>query len=132
MKYTIEDLREGRCVIVNDGTIKELRAVLKAAFPEDDSTVIGCARYYSGKKVNKNSSPIWIVNKEPYPRRRRQSVRDFLPQIKMCKKYTKKELIDLCTSFFLAGENYGVMRTRNPDYNMFVDNPLEKLLDKIK
>lgn len=33
-RYTIKDLSEGRCAVVNDGTVEELREVLEEAFPE--------------------------------------------------------------------------------------------------
>ncbi len=35
MKYTIEDLRNGKCAVKNDGTLEELKEVLSKAFPSD-------------------------------------------------------------------------------------------------
>ena len=37
MKYTIEDLRNGDCAVINDGTKEELQKVLNLAFPDDFS-----------------------------------------------------------------------------------------------
>lgn len=34
-KFTIKDLQDGRCSVINDGTVEELEKVLKAAFPKD-------------------------------------------------------------------------------------------------
>jgi hypothetical protein len=34
-KYTIEDLATGKCAVINDGSVEELREVLKRAFPND-------------------------------------------------------------------------------------------------
>lgn len=35
MKYTIEDLKNGKCAVKSDGTFEELTKVLKLAFPND-------------------------------------------------------------------------------------------------
>ena len=32
--FTIEDLKQGRCAVINDGTLEELREVLRLAFPD--------------------------------------------------------------------------------------------------
>lgn len=34
MKYTIKDITEGNVNVINDGTLEQLREVLKKAFPE--------------------------------------------------------------------------------------------------
>lgn len=46
MKYTIEDLRNGKCAVKNDGTLEELREVLRLAFPKDDCNLSGTAIFY--------------------------------------------------------------------------------------
>jgi hypothetical protein len=43
--YTIQDLKEGKCAVINDGTIGELTKVLKEAFPKDVEP-IGNYQYY--------------------------------------------------------------------------------------
>lgn len=35
MKYTIDDLKNTKCAVINDGTIEELNKVLTLAFPND-------------------------------------------------------------------------------------------------
>lgn len=44
--YTIKDLAEGRCTILNDGTVEQLRAVIKAAFPNIECIPNGSCKYY--------------------------------------------------------------------------------------
>jgi len=44
--FTIKDLSEGKCAVINDGTLEELREVLKLAFPKSNP-VTGNAKYYS-------------------------------------------------------------------------------------
>lgn len=45
-KYTIQDLREGSCAVENDGTLEELREVLKKAFPDDKAIPKGGIKFY--------------------------------------------------------------------------------------
>lgn len=81
-KFTIEDLREGRCAVINDGTIEELREVVCKAFPNDEMLCNGMAVYYFR---NAKSHGNWIsYNATALPV---QSVRDFLP-----KTYTLTEI----------------------------------------
>lgn len=47
MKYTIKDLAEGRVAVKNDGTLEELREVLRLAFPLCDSIPAGDGEIYS-------------------------------------------------------------------------------------
>lgn len=44
--YTIEDLRNGKCAVRNDGTLEELKKVLSLAFSSDTHTLEGLYRYY--------------------------------------------------------------------------------------
>lgn len=46
MKFTIEDLKNGKCAVKNDGSVEELREVLRRAFPRDSAIVSGGASYY--------------------------------------------------------------------------------------
>ena len=46
MKYTIKDLSEGRCAVINDGTLEDLDRVLKLAFPQDPNKVVGACKFY--------------------------------------------------------------------------------------
>jgi hypothetical protein len=74
--YTIDDLRNGKCAVINDGTLEELREVLKLAFPNDKSIITGsCDFYYKGNQIewhadNDNNLPT-------------QSVKDFLKKENM-------------------------------------------------
>jgi hypothetical protein len=74
--YSIQDLRDGEVAIKNDGTIKELTAVLKYAFPNSiNSSPIGEATYYFRLKEG-----VWGAGgiRESFPS---QSVKDFLVQL---------------------------------------------------
>ena len=46
--FTIEDLKQGRCAVINDGTLEELREVLRLAFPNSNSTD-GLYKFYYAK-----------------------------------------------------------------------------------
>lgn len=81
MKYTIEDLRNGKCAVKNDGTLEELDKVLRKAFPEDIERLcyIGSPdRIYCCHRKKHNSNQ-WIQcyewEKIDLPT---QSVKDFL------------------------------------------------------
>ncbi len=43
--FTINDLKNGNCAVINDGTLDELNDVLKAAFPKDPIKSYGYAKY---------------------------------------------------------------------------------------
>ena len=45
--YTIEDLRNGKCSVCNDGTLVELRKVLAKAFGEEGGVPTGVRNFYS-------------------------------------------------------------------------------------
>jgi hypothetical protein len=45
--YTIEDLRNGKCAVINDGTLQELQKVLKLAFPNETTAKKGNKHLYS-------------------------------------------------------------------------------------
>ena len=46
--FTIEDLKQGKCAVINDGTLEELREVLRLAFPNSNSTD-GLYKFYYAK-----------------------------------------------------------------------------------
>jgi len=71
-KYTIEDLKEGRVAVKNDGTLDELNEVLKKAF--DDSGGNGSFKYYYKSADNLACSDS-IITRLPA-----QSVKDFLEE----------------------------------------------------
>lgn len=72
MKYTIEDLAAGRCAVKNDGTLEELKEVLKLAFPSDKTNTNGTCTFYH--KISGGSS--WVTsNNTNIPT---QSVKDFI------------------------------------------------------
>ena len=73
-KYTIEDLAQGRCAVINDGSVEELREVLRRAFPDDHSLIRGVNRYYF---KHCHQAGKWYVDefKVNLPT---QSVKDFL------------------------------------------------------
>ena len=74
-KYTIQDLSEGKVAVLNNGTLEQLKKVLKLAFPQDTTIPGGsCELYkkwrtYNWCGVDDTNLPI-------------QSVKDFLDQEK--------------------------------------------------
>ena len=72
--YSIKDLSEGKVAVVNDGSVKELREVLKLAFPDDYSRLQGSERYYYGTRIYSDLS--WTGDFETHLPT--QSVKDFL------------------------------------------------------
>lgn len=74
MKFTIEDLAQGKCAVINDGTLEELREVLKLAFPDDKAKVKGTHEYY----IKHDTDIEWTGTM--HTRLPTQSVKDFLPQ----------------------------------------------------
>jgi hypothetical protein len=75
--FTIEDLRLGRCAVINDGTLEQLREVLILAFPNDSSNISGGYTYYFPYINNTNNS--WDCGRNT--KLPTQSVKDFLKQI---------------------------------------------------
>ena len=72
-KYTIEDLSKGICAVVNDGTLEQLKEVIKKAFPNSDQHLAGAFRFYFPPiDINK----IWECSDETH--QPTQSVKDFL------------------------------------------------------
>lgn len=48
--FTIEDLSKGNCAVINDGTLEELREVLRLAFPNSNSNITdGLYKFYYAK-----------------------------------------------------------------------------------
>jgi len=45
-RYTIQDLADGNVYVRNDGTLEQLKKVLKEAFPEDKAEVFGNSKFY--------------------------------------------------------------------------------------
>lgn len=71
-KFTIKDLSEGRCAVINDGTVEELNKVLRAAFPNSPKANGSWIYYYTDIKVGGG------VHKPTIPI---QSVKDFLAEL---------------------------------------------------
>ena len=70
--FTIEDLSKGNCAVINDGTLEELREVLKLAFPDSgDNNVEGKYKYYI-RSLHSGWTP---ADETSLPT---QSVKDFL------------------------------------------------------
>ena len=71
--FTIEDLSLGKCAVINDGTLEELREVLRSAFPKDEGIVCPNYEFYL---VNRRNKTNWVYkNSTKLPT---QSVKDFL------------------------------------------------------
>jgi len=83
----IQELREGKVAVTNDGSLNDLNKVLKYAFPEDLITS-GVNKFY---KINSGKSYYWGgVNKTDLPS---YSVKDFLKEETMEKKIIGYKLI---------------------------------------
>ena len=48
--FTIDDLRNGKCAVIHDYSIKVLRDILAFAFPNDLSSTYGNTNYYFAMK----------------------------------------------------------------------------------
>jgi hypothetical protein len=94
MKYTIEDLKYGRCAVINDGTLYELQEVLELVFPNDKYITNGSFKYYA---IHPNRKEEWCpFDKTDLPT---QSVKDFLTEEfvlpeRWCVKDTHQEIND--------------------------------------
>jgi len=71
--FTIQDLVEGKCSVLNDGSIEQLRKLLKLAFPEDEDVTAGKSKYYYKCPP---ISKIW--NSGDYTSLPVQSIKDFV------------------------------------------------------
>lgn len=49
--YTIKDISEGKCAVINDGTFEELESVLRKAFPDAKYKLLGKMKYYRLSKT---------------------------------------------------------------------------------
>ena len=76
--FTIEDLKQGKCAVINDGTLEELREVLKLAFPDSILDVAGGCRYYFLDNKLKNEKEIYVWDLDNNTNLPTQSVKDFL------------------------------------------------------
>ena len=76
--FTIEDLKQGRCAVINDGTLEELREVLRLAFPDSILDVAGGCRYYFLDKKLKNEDEIYVWDLDNNTNLPTKSVKDFL------------------------------------------------------
>jgi hypothetical protein len=72
-KYTIEDLAQGRCAVINDGSVEELREVLRRAFPDDCDIPTGSSQFYRRSWADPRDWGVGDLRNLPT-----QSVKDFL------------------------------------------------------
>ena len=73
--YTIEDLKQGRCAVINDGSLEELREVIILAFPSDSLEVVGFSNYrlFSASTLERGKWGYRTIEDLPT-----QSVKDFV------------------------------------------------------
>jgi hypothetical protein len=86
MKYTIQDLADGKCLLINNDTLLELQTVLKLAFPNDPKEINGNAYYY-GRKNDGEWSSVMIDHTLPI-----QSVKNFLYPDRETENVTKVKI----------------------------------------
>jgi hypothetical protein len=119
--WTLEDLRLGRVALINNGTLEELRKVLKLAFPNSARTA-GLSKFYTG------GLETWIdCNATLLPK---QSVSIFIQNISndiivLCKSlYQWRTVLNLLGNprklvdeqFQRLGEAYITVFSSNPDF----------------
>jgi hypothetical protein len=78
---TLENLREGKCILINDGTIDELKAVIAAAFPNANAMrPSGQAKYYYalGDTLNRDWTASFDELSGIYVVKPKFSVKDFI------------------------------------------------------
>lgn len=73
--YTIQDLADGKCAVKNDGTLEELKKVLKLAFPLDPDIISGLNTYYFKHAWSSTQWSASVNTNLPT-----QSVKEFLKQ----------------------------------------------------
>ena len=76
--FTIEDLKLGRCAVINDGTREELNKVLKLAFPDSKLKVIRGRRYYFLDMQLHVEDSVYVWDLDDDTKLPTQSVKDFL------------------------------------------------------
>ncbi len=86
--FKIKDISEGRCAILNDGTVEELKIVLLSAFPLSTITPTGCNMFYERDYIfNDGEELSWLgVNDTNLPY---QSVKVFMKEIEEENKKAK-------------------------------------------
>jgi len=52
MTYTIQDLRDGKCAVVNDGTVEELNRVIGANVVEAQNLSLPCVIFLDPMSIN--------------------------------------------------------------------------------
>lgn len=93
--FTIKDLSEGKCAVINDGTFEDLKRVLKTAFPTDkynysaiESTEFKNKIFFQNSRVKTNW---WILGSEEKLNLPTQSVKLFIKQLDMEKEFILPE-----------------------------------------
>jgi superfamily I DNA/RNA helicase len=93
MKATTKNLREGECALINDGTLDELKKVLKAAFPNDDDTWFHPEAHFYWKYGNLDawqSASIWPSDYRVIPK---FSIKEFIKNMKQEQKVMKNRTL---------------------------------------
>jgi hypothetical protein len=114
--HLIKQLQAGEIAVHNDGTLEELREVLKYAFPKDGWYVHGATKYYKS-----NGGTQWIsIDKTDFPS---YSVKEFLKEETMEKKIigyklTKPEYEKAANQ--ITGTENLILYSQN--YNFQIDN----------
>lgn len=113
----IKELSEGRAILKNEGTLEELKMVLKLAFPKDAHSVSGASIYYY-----KGSNSLWgsscAVDNRAEPI---YSVKDFyLPEFEYGEEVEiSKNNIDWENKIFISRNPIGINKERNIVVNSY-------------
>lgn len=99
--YTLSDLANGKVAVINDGTLEELRTILKVAFPNDSIIPSGYYACYMRSEINPKQWNCLTNTKLPT-----QSVKDFIKQLEpenskpmATQKLTRTQFIELYHKF---------------------------------
>ena len=128
-KYTIEDLREGRVILVNDGTLEQLREVLAEAFPIDTYITLGSSELYG--LDTSSTIPLWDgckVLEDHQALLPTQSAADFLREEKEDQWIPEEgELVEVSDdgSFSNSYKVRFIVELKGRDYSVLTDHRLD-------
>lgn len=118
--FTLQDLRDGKCAVYNDGELIQLKLILGSIFNDDVTS--GTFKYYY-----KDYGEPW--NCSDFTKLPTQSVYDFLPQIENNEEFPKVGVTDKPTRFseFPVKPRPPYKDNVEPNHYGGKENPLEAI-----
>ena len=84
-KYTIEDLREGKVLVMTNKDPEEIESLISFAFPEDEDNIYGNFAYYGAMSLDGSSDSLlwdgWEVDRFNKPV---QDISVFMEELDSC------------------------------------------------